>query len=168
MVDNRLEESNKRHRELAKEKVNLQEGDMVKGVWEATGILQDLFEEGIRAGEFLGVDSHSDATPLDTDFSLILPENNGTNLYEIIRNTASSGYGNFIVVLKHSPEKMEFTRTNQDTNIKSESMSIDSIDSRHNPGQIRSRIQNRVNNSYANKRLEALAFWFLFHHTVLD
>lgn len=156
-MDNRLEESNKRHRELAKEKVNLQEGDMVKGVWGATGILQDLFEEGIRAGEFLGVVSHSDATPLDTDFSLILPENNGTNLYEIIRNTASSGYGDFIVVLKHSPEKMEFTRTNQDTNIKSESMSIDSIDSRHNPGQIRSRIQNRVNNSYANKRLEVFA-----------
>lgn len=83
-MDNRLEESNKRHRELAKGKVNLQEGDLVKGVKGATGILRDLFEEGVRAGEFLGVDSHSDATPLDTDFSLILPENKGTNLDEII------------------------------------------------------------------------------------
>lgn len=156
-MDNRLEESNKRHRELAKQKVNLQEGDLVKGVKGATGILQDLFEEGVRAGEFLGVDSHSDATPLDTDFSLILPKNNGTNLYEIIRNTSSSGYGNFFVVLKYSPEKMEFTRTNQSTNIESESMSIDSIDKRNNPEQIRSRIQNRVNNSYANKRLEVFA-----------
>ena len=150
-MDNRLEESNKRHRELAKQKVNLQEGDLVKGVKGATGILQDLFEEGVRAGEFLGVDSHSDATPLDADFSLILPKNNGTNLYEIIRNTASASYGNFFVVLKHSPEKMEFTRTNQSTNIESESMSIDSIDKRNNPEQIRSRIQNRVNNSYTNK-----------------
>ena len=156
-MDNRLEESNKRHRELAKQKVNLQEGDLVKGVKGATGILQDLFEEGVRAGEFLGVDSHSDATPLDADFSLILPKNNGTNLYEIIRNTASASYGNFFVVLKHSPEKMEFTRTNQSTNIESESMSIDSIDKRNNPEQIRSRIQNRVNNSYTNKRLEVFA-----------
>lgn len=156
-MDNRLEESNKRHRELAKQKVNLQEGDLVKGVKGATGILQDLFEEGVRAGEFLGVDSHSDATPLDADFSLILPKNNGTNSYEIIRNTASSGYGNFFVVLKNSPEKMEFTRTNQSTNIESESMSIDSIDKRNNPEQIRSRIQNRANNSYANKRLEVFA-----------
>lgn len=156
-MDNRLEESNKRHRELAKGKVNLQEGDLVKGVKGATGILRDLFEEGVRAGEFLGVDSHSDATPLDTDFSLILPENKGTNLDEIIENTVSSVYGNFFVVLKNSQEKMEFTRTNQSTNIESERMSIDSIDKRNNPEQIRSRIQNRVNNSYANKRLEVFA-----------
>jgi hypothetical protein len=156
-MDNRLEESNKRHRELAKEKLNLEEGDLIKGIRGATGILQDLFEEGIRAGEFLGVDSHSDATPLDTDFSLILPKNNETNLYKTIRNTASSGYGNFFIVLKHSSEKMEFTRTNQSTNIEEESTIVDSIDKRNDSEQIRLRIQNRTNNSYVNKRLEVFA-----------
>lgn len=155
-MDSRLEESNKRHRELAKEKLNLEEGDLIKGIKGATGILQDLFGEGIRAGEFLGVDSHSDATPLDTDFSLILPQNNETNLNKTIRNTASSSYGNFFIVLKHSSEKMEFTRTNQSTNIE-ESTIVDSIDKRNDSEQIRLRIQNRANATYENKKLEVFA-----------
>ena len=156
-MDNRVEESNKRHKELATKKIDLQEGDMIKGIRGATGILQDLFEEGVRAGEFLGTDSHSDATPLDTDFSLILPQNNGNNLSGKINNTASAGYGNFFIVLKYSPEKMEFTRTNEDVHIRSENESVESIEKRNNPEQIRSRIQSRANNSYANKRLEVFA-----------
>lgn len=108
--------SNERHKELEKTKLVLEPGDMIKGIGGATSILQSLFENGVRAGEFLGTSTHTDSTPLDSDHSLILPQNIKDTLSNSIDSTLSSGYGNFFLVIKLDSNKIEYTRSGLDEN----------------------------------------------------
>ena len=108
--------SNERHKELEKTKLVLEPGDMIKGIRDATDILQSLLENGVRAGEFLGTSTHTDVTPLDSDHSLILPENIKDTLSESIDSTPSSSWGNFFIVIKSNSNKIEYSRGGLDEN----------------------------------------------------
>lgn len=143
------EESNERHRKLAEKKLVLEEGDMIKGIREAKFILQDLFSNGIRAGEFLGISHHTDATPLDSDHSLITKSNIGQSISETINKTASSGYGDFFVVIKDAKNKMQFTRTLTDQNRYQSSLGANA-----NKEQIRIRRNKKINDELEESKLE--------------
>lgn len=108
--------SNERHKELEKTKLVLEPGDMIKGIKDATEFLQSLFENGVRAGEFLGISTHTDSTPLDSDHSLILPKNIKDTLSNSIDSTPSRGYGNFFIVIKSNSNKIEYSRSGLDEN----------------------------------------------------
>lgn len=62
-------------------------GSLVKGIQSGFAFFPSLVKDGIRAGEFLGIDNHTDQTPLDTDFAVITSSNTGKTLHDIILQT---------------------------------------------------------------------------------
>ena len=70
--------------------ISLKAGDLIHASSLDLTVLQSILEDGLRAGEFLGYDSHSDNTPLDTDFSIILPEVEEKSVWNIIDQSSSS------------------------------------------------------------------------------
>ncbi len=160
------QKSNERHAQLEKVKLELEPGDLIKGVKNATEYLQSLFSSGIRAGEFLGTSEHTDATPLDSDHSLILPSTAGTTLSDTISHTTSSSYGSFFLVIKKDKNKIQYTRDNPEytfndeespkyesrlgSNIKKQPESIQRE-------AIKTRISNRINGTYNEPKLEAFS-----------
>ena len=160
-MDSRVNESNDYHRQLAKKEVKLEPGDMVKGVQGHTDLLQEIFGNGIRAGEFLGEDSHTDATPLDTDFSIITTTNTGTTLNEKISKTNASSYGRMYVILKNDPTRVEFTRSNSEAIQVAERSAADKMSSLTSSEEILRRVTTRSNGEYETKKIEA------FHTGVL-
>lgn len=151
--------SNQRHNELEKTKLVLEPGDLIKGVQNATSFLQSLFSNGIRAGEFLGVETHTDATPLDSDHSLILPQNIGDTLSQTISKTASSGYGSFFLVIKKDPEKLYFTRNNPEYTFRNESSPKyqSKLGKNADREAIKARISNRINGTFEEPKLEVFS-----------
>ena len=99
-MDECNQKSNEHHVQLEKKKLVLEPGDLIKGVSNATSYLQSLFSNGIRAGEFLGLDNHTDATPLDSDHSVILPEKIGINLSDTISRVAAGRIWRFLFSYK--------------------------------------------------------------------
>lgn len=148
--------SNRRHAELAKTKLTLESGDLIKGVRNAEDFLQDLFSNGIRAGEFLGTDTHTDLTPLDSDHSLILPETIGRNLKDTISRTSSGSYGNFYLVIKKDPRKIQFTRDDPEKP-KGETQYQSKLGKNADRETIKARINNRINGTFEEPRLEAFS-----------
>lgn len=152
--------SNERHAELEKTKLVLEPGDLIKGVRDATSFLQSLFSNGIRAGEFLGTDTHTDATPLDSDHSLILPRTVKDTLSATISSTTSGGgYGNFFLVIKKDPEKIKFTRDDPEYTFKSEKAPEYQSKLGKNADRvaIKARINNRINETFEEPKLEAFS-----------
>lgn len=165
-MEQKVETSNKIHMELAKTKIDLQTGDLVKGIKDGVRVFPSLVSNGIRAGEFLGVDSHSDCTPLDTDFSVILSKNDGKNFIGKLDNTISSGYGDMFLVVKYNPAKMEYSRQNDDLNMPLQESSTmnDKIISRNSPEAIRKRVNDRSQNDYDAKKLEIFSSKYFGEH----
>lgn len=153
------QKSNERHAELEKTKLVLEPGDLIKGVQNANDFLQDLFANGIRAGEFLGIDTHTDATPLDSDHSLILPGKIGETLSETISKTSSNGYGSFYLVIKKDPKKMTFTRDDPEYTFKSESAPEyhSKLGKNADRETINSRINNRINGTFEEPKMEVFS-----------
>ncbi len=151
--------SNERHAELEKTKLVLEPGDLIKGVQNATSFLQSLFSNGIRAGEFLGVETHTDATPLDSDHSLILPQNIGNSLRETINRTPSSGYGSFYLVIKKDPSKLYFTRNDPEYTFKNETSPQyqSKLGKNADREAIKARINNRINDTFEEPKLEVFS-----------
>lgn len=148
-MDAKLVESDRYHREIAKKTPELKSGDMVKGIGNHIRVLHSIFSDGIRAGEFLGVDSHSDSTPLDTDFAMIMTDD-GT-LSEKISSSMARTYGSMYIVLKNNPEKVEFTRGDE----VAENSSADKMANIASGEELRRRINVRSNGEYDSKKLEA-------------
>ena len=151
--------SNERHMELEKTKLVLEPGDLVKGVGNATQFLQSLFSNGIRAGEFLGVSTHTDATPLDSDHSLILPENVRSTLNDTIGTLAASSYGDFYLVIKKNPDKIYFTRDDPEYVFKSEPAPEyqSKLGKNADRQAIKNRINNRINGTFEEPKVEAFS-----------
>lgn len=154
-MNSRVKESNSYHRQLAKRPVELVPGDMVKGISNHTQLLQEIFGNGIRAGEFLGVDSHSDLTPLDTDFSIITASNLGETLEDKISKTNAGCYGSMYVILKNDPARVEFTRSNSEVIQISENTSAEKMSNLATGKELLRRVEVRSNERYETKKLEA-------------
>ena len=152
-------ESNKRHARLEKTKLTLEPGDLIKGVQNANNFLQDLFSNGIRAGEFLGTDTHTDATPLDSDHSIILPNTVGKSLSDTISNTSSGSYGSFYLVIKKDPQKIKYTRDDPEYTFKSEKAPEyqSKLGKNADREAIKTRINNRINGTFEDPKLEAFS-----------
>ena len=96
------------HRSLANKKVlKIQKGDLIKGINDIK-YLSNILQNGSVCKEFLGDSADSDATPLDTDLSLI--EEESDSLEQAINKTSSKGYGSTFFVLKND-NRFTITRT---------------------------------------------------------
>ena len=96
------------HRSLANKKVlKFQKGDLIKGINDIK-YLSNILQNGSVCKEFLGDSADSDATPLDTDLSLI--EEESDSLEPAINKTSSKGYGSTFFVLKND-NRFTITRT---------------------------------------------------------
>ncbi len=153
------QKSNERHAKLEKTKLVLEPGDLIKGVTNATEYLQGLFSNGIRAGEFLGIDNHTDLTPLDSDHSLILPHTVKPTLSETINNTTSGAYGPFYLVIKKDPNKIQYTRNDPAYTFQDEESPIyeSKLGNNADKEAIKTRINNRANGTFEEPKLEAFS-----------
>ena len=102
----RKENADRRNREASKTNFLLETGDLVKGINDFR-FLHNILQNGSVAKEFLGDCATSDATPLDTDLSMIYVQK-GT-LAETLASTEASGYGTIWLVLKQD-ERFSITR----------------------------------------------------------
>lgn len=155
-MEDRVNKSNDRHKELAKHSISIQEGDLVKGVGGDIKIYRSVLKDGIRAGEFLGVDYHTDATPLDTDFAVVGKLEKGElKPSEIIGGTVARSYGGyFYAVVKHNPDKIEITRSNGSIEAMVEEDNMASrIENINEKSEIYKRLR-RKNVGHENKKLE--------------
>ena len=99
-------EADKRGRELASKPFSLEVGDMVKGIGDIK-YLYDILQNGSLCKEFLGPHMDSDATPLDTDLSMIMKK--GLTISDTMSKTKSDFFGPIYFVIKKG--KFPMTRT---------------------------------------------------------
>ena len=144
-MDERQKESNERHFELAKKKIDLKTGDLIKGIIGDITVFNSIVSDGVRAGEFLGVDSHSDYT------------NEGKNLAEKIHRTIAGGYGRMFLVIKNDPSKIEYSRTDTylDIQEQSENTLSEQMVNRNQKEAILKRIDTRSKGNYKEQKIEA-------------
>ena len=112
-----IKSADKKNREAASHKFKLEEGDFIKGIagnWrtgrEAITFLSSIFQNGSLSKEFLGASADSDATPLDTDCSII--QNPSETIEATLSTLAASGYGTFWFVLKNRDDRFTITAGN--------------------------------------------------------
>ena len=94
-MDDAVKEADARNRKTAEylattSEPKLQPGDLVKGIGNVC-YLSDIFQNGSIAGEYLGDVSNSDATPLDTDLSVVLHGEQTIN--QTMASMTANGYG---------------------------------------------------------------------------
>ena len=94
-MDDAVKEADARNRKTAEyltttSEPKLQPGDLVKGIGNVC-YLSDIFQNGSIAGEYLGDASNSDATPLDTDLSVVLHGEQTIN--QTMASMTANGYG---------------------------------------------------------------------------
>lgn len=106
----KVEEADKRNRESATSKYIPKKGDIIKGIGKIK-YLGSMLQRGICAREFLGAEMGSDATPLDTDLSVVEKEN-PTSFGDAISGTAAHSYGPIYIVLKNNG-RFSTTRTHE-------------------------------------------------------
>ena len=113
-----ITETDRRNREQCNKPFILEEGDFVKGINDIK-YLSRILQNGSVSKEFLGDSSNSDATPLDTDLSMVLLKDiDGKELNDlgrIIGSTISGSYGSTWFVLKNDPNRIEITRDSTGT-----------------------------------------------------
>lgn len=97
LLDSTAENATSRNKEAVKNGLKLERGDLVKGIG-SVRYLPNILQNGSVAREFLGDSAGSDATPLDTDLSIILE--NPDNISAGLGATEASGYGPVWLVLK--------------------------------------------------------------------
>lgn len=78
--------------------VQVNAGDIFKGTDQM--YLQNILENGSVAREYLGSDSGSDATPLDTDVSMILADDIQNGVRGALDVSPSKGYGNMALIVR--------------------------------------------------------------------
>lgn len=117
-INQKISSADARNRETAKEEVKLEQGNFVKGIGNIT-YLRNILQNGSVSKEFLGTSADSDATPLDTDLSMIL-SSDGT-MFDKINETAAGEYGPIWFLIKNDDRfimsrnnKKEILDTNRD------------------------------------------------------
>lgn len=98
--------ADKRNRQAAESDMVLVPGDLIKGINDIK-YLRNILQNGSVSREYLGSSAGSDATPLDTDVSMILKEDGTTK--EKITATNANRYGNIYLVLKKD-DRFKVTR----------------------------------------------------------
>ena len=97
LLDSTAENATSRNKEAVKNGLKLERGDFVKGIGSVL-YLPNILQNGSVAKEFLGDSAGSDATPLDTDLSIILE--NPDSISAGLGATEASNYGPVWLVLK--------------------------------------------------------------------
>lgn len=107
-VSSKIEEADKRNRDLSRLPLILSMGDLVKGV--DSKYLDNILQNGSLSVEFLGESSNSDLTPLDTDVSIITAPT--SSISEALGLTSAKDYGDAWFVLKNRADRFSFTLNN--------------------------------------------------------
>ncbi|MDO8658952.1 MAG: hypothetical protein Q7K55_09510 [Candidatus Levybacteria bacterium] len=102
LMNRAKKEADIRNREQLKQvtdgHLTIKAGDMLKGVGD--GYFEDILQNGSVAKEFLGKDSTSDGTPLDTDLSLILPQD-AESFSTAFSHTLATSYGQILLGIRN-------------------------------------------------------------------
>ena len=110
-IERKVKTADLRNRNASSSDMVLEQGDFIKGIGGIT-YLRNILQNGSVSKEYLGSSAGSDATPLDTDISMIM-SSDGT-ISEKMGATAASGYGPIWFVLKND-DRFITTRTSSET-----------------------------------------------------
>lgn len=110
-IERKVAIADSRNRDAANSDMVLEKGDFIKGIGEID-YLGNILQNGSVSKEYLGSSACSDATPLDTDLSMIM--SSGGTISEKINETAAKKYGPIWFVLKKD-DRFITTRTNSET-----------------------------------------------------
>ena len=97
-ISEKVSTADARNRNASRTGISLEKGDFVKGIGDIK-YLRNILQNGSVSKEYLGASADSDATPLDTDVSMIT--NSDGTIEDKIRLTAAGGYGPIWFVLKN-------------------------------------------------------------------
>ena len=97
LLDSTTENATLRNKEAERNGLKLEQGDLIKGIGEIR-YLPNILQNGSVSKEFLGDSAGSDATPLDTDLSIILE--NPDSILAGLETTDAKHYGPIWLVLK--------------------------------------------------------------------
>lgn len=107
LLDSTTENTTLRNKEAERNGLKLEQGDLIKGIGELR-YLPNILQNGSVSKEFLGDSAGSDATPLDTDLSIILE--NPDSILDGIEATDAKHYGPIWLVLKGDDNRSEKSR----------------------------------------------------------
>lgn len=110
-IERKVKTADSRNRNASSSDMVLEQGDFIKGIGGIT-YLRNILQNGSVSKEYLGSSAGSDATPLDTDISMIM-SSDGT-ISEKMGATAASSYGPIWFVLKND-DRFITTRTSSGT-----------------------------------------------------
>lgn len=96
ILKEKLESVNHKNRSSANAEFEIEVGDLIKGIDKK--FFGKILQSGSVSKEFLGDCADSDATPLDTDLSMVTKKSG--SIGETINGTAAKSYGNVWFVLK--------------------------------------------------------------------
>ena len=107
LLDSTTENTTLRNKEAERNGLKLEQGDLIKGIGELR-YLPNILQNGSVSKEFLGDSAGSDATPLDTDLSIILETPD--SILDGIEATDATHYGPIWLVLKGDDNRSEKSR----------------------------------------------------------
>lgn len=110
-IERKVSTADSRNRNASSSDMKLEQGDFIKGIGDIT-YLKNILQNGSVSKEYLGSSADSDATPLDTDISMIM-SSEGT-ISEKMGATVASSYGPIWFVLKND-DRFITTRTSTET-----------------------------------------------------
>lgn len=110
-IERKVNNADSRNRDASSSDMVLEQGDFIKGIGGIT-YLRNILQNGSVSKEYLGSSAGSDATPLDTDISMIM--NSDGTISEKMNATAASSYGPIWFVLKND-DRFITTRTSSET-----------------------------------------------------
>lgn len=110
-IERKVKTADSRNRNASSSDMVLEQGDFIKGIGGIT-YLRNILQNGSVSKEYLGSSAGSDATPLDTDISMIM-SSDGT-ISEKMNATAAPSYGPIWFVLKND-DRFITTRTSSET-----------------------------------------------------
>lgn len=110
-IERKVKTADSRNREASNSDMVLEQGDFIKGIGGIT-YLRNILQNGSVSKEYLGSSAGSDATPLDTDISMIMSSDGAIS--EKMNATAASSFGPIWFVLKNDDRFMT-TRTSSET-----------------------------------------------------
>lgn len=110
-IERKVSTADSQNRNASSSDMILEQGDFIKGIG-GISYLRNILQNGSVSKEYLGSSAGSDATPLDTDISMIM-SSNGT-ISEKMDATAASCYGPIWFVLKNN-DRFITTRTSNET-----------------------------------------------------
>ena len=108
-INSKIKTADMRNRNASQMDMSLEEGDFIKGIGDIT-YLRNILQNGSVARDYLGSAIDSDATPLDTDLSMIMSSDGSISEKE--SKLAAKYYGPIFFVLKND-ERFQITRNNQ-------------------------------------------------------